>query len=751
MSFSLEIRRPGQAPQRVEADGGQVRVPAEVGATYRVDPSPPGRAVDAARVRRVDADLVVDGLEGDGVVTIERFFVTCTPAAACTLDVSPLAGAQAAPIDPSTVPVAALQDGSFVMLASPGALAPVAPADAESGISMRAVGLGLGVLALAGAGGGGGGGGGESADVSAPAAPVLQSGKETALAFPVIAGVAEAGSRVSVTLARADGSPVATWTVTADALGAWSIDSASAVPGTGAMPAGGLTPGIARVTARAVDAAGNVSELATQEIVIGGGDTGQSVRIDALVDDVPGLTGTLADGATTNDRSPEWVGSLAAPLALGERVRLTLDGAPAGEAVVDGTTWRFAVAAPIGDGAHDLVAQIVASDGTVLSASKPFALVVDGTAPARPTIDPIAGDDRVEPGEAVAGVVVAGGAEPGAALRVSIGSAAHTVEADAAGRWSVAFATGEIPASDSASALVVASDRAGNDSPSATRGFAIGPARAGPPPAPTITALADDVLPRTGTIGSGERTNDTTPQIQGTLAEPLLAGESLRVLRDGVDVSASGASVTVSGAQWQMSAPAVGGDGAYAFVAQVVGADGSRSGESNVFVYFLDRTAPASPVIDTVAGNNSVNNTEAARGVVVTGEAEAGSTVTVSWSASTTTVTRVVSADGGGDWSADFSDSLPGRGSTTVRAFATDEAGNVGQTRSRSVNITATVGLASSGGDATLKSADLLDAGADPVVAAGVVAAGSETSYTTGVYAAWGDADPFGLGAPAPL
>ncbi|MCL4183633.1 MAG: hypothetical protein KJ011_09320 [Burkholderiaceae bacterium] len=86
-----------------------------------------------------------------------------------------------------------------------------------------------------------------------------------------------------------------------------------------------------------------------------------------------------------------------------------------------------------------------------------------------------------------------------------------------------------------------------------------------------------------------------------------------------------------------------------------------------------DTTAPAAPVIAAVAGNDVVNNAEATAGVAVSGTAEAGSTVSVTWGSSVKTAT----ADGSGNWSVNFAaGELPADGNTTISATATDASGN---------------------------------------------------------------------------
>ena len=101
-------------------------------------------------------------------------------------------------------------------------------------------------------------------DASAPASPVISSASLTNDATPVISGLAEAGSEVSVTLGTGDNT--STWTVIATN-GSWEVDTADTATsstGSGHAPAAGANP----VSVTATDAAGNVSSATPQTLTI---------------------------------------------------------------------------------------------------------------------------------------------------------------------------------------------------------------------------------------------------------------------------------------------------------------------------------------------------------------------------------------------------------------------------------------------------------------------------------------------------
>lgn len=111
----------------------------------------------------------------------------------------------------------------------------------------------------------------------------------------------------------------------------------------------------------------------------------------------------------------------------------------------------------------------------------------------------------------------------------------------------------------------------------------------------------------------------------------------------------------------------------YAALVQASDAAGNASGTATQLTF--DGTPPRAPVIDVIAGDDTVNAAERAQGVTVGGTAEAGSTVTVALGSTQATATAASS----GTWSAYFEPGLlPNAGLFTVTAVATDPAGNTG-------------------------------------------------------------------------
>jgi hypothetical protein len=111
-----------------------------------------------------------------------------------------------------------------------------------------------------------------------PAAPVVTSGDTTDIVTPTISGTAEAGVTITLTIDPGGGASV-TYTTTASPDGTWSINLADDDPTDGALPEGGLAPDDYPVTAKATDAAGNVSDVTTFTLTITGGTTNTSTTL----------------------------------------------------------------------------------------------------------------------------------------------------------------------------------------------------------------------------------------------------------------------------------------------------------------------------------------------------------------------------------------------------------------------------------------------------------------------------------------
>ncbi|MBY1011744.1 BapA prefix-like domain-containing protein [Pseudomonas aeruginosa] len=485
-------------------------------------------------------------------------------------------------------------------------------------------------------------------DSVAPATPVVNPSNGTTLS-----GTAEPGS--SVTLTDGSGNPIGQ--VTADGSGNWSftpstpLANGTVVNATATDPAGN-TSGQGSTTVDAIAPATPTVNLSNGSSLTGTAE--------------PGSTVTLTDGngnpiaEVTADGSGNWTYTPSTPLANGTVVNVvaqdaagnsspgasvTVDsqapaapvvnpsngttlsgtaepgssvtltdgnGNPIGQVTADGSgNWTFTPTTPLANGT---VVNATATDPTG-NTSAPASTTVDSVAPAAPVVNPSNGAE------------ISGTAEAGATVTLTDGSGnpIGQVTADGSGNWSFTPST---PLADGTVVNATATDPAGNT---------------GGQGSTTVDAIA----PATPTVNLSNGSS-----LSGT-AEP----GSTVILTDGngnpiAEVTADGSG------NWTYtpSTPIANGT-----VVNVVAQDaaGNSSPPATVTV---DSSAPPAPVINP------------SNGVVISGTAEAGATVTLT-DAGGNPIGQVT-ADGSGNWT--YTPSTPLANGTVIVATATDPTGNTG-------------------------------------------------------------------------
>ncbi|MBH3596176.1 Ig-like domain repeat protein, partial [Pseudomonas aeruginosa] len=284
--------------------------------------------------------------------------------------------------------------------------------------------------------------------------------------------------------------------------------------------------------------------------------------------------------------------------------------------------WSFTPGTPLANGT---VVNATASDPTG-NTSAPASTTVDSVAPAAPVVNPSNGAE------------ISGTAEPGATVTLTDGSGnpIGQVTADGSGNWSFTPST---PLADGTVVNATATDPPGNT---------------GGQGSTTVDAIA----PATPTVNLSNGSS-----LSGT-AEP----GSTVILTDGngnpiAEVTADGSG------NWTYtpSTPIANGT-----VVNVVAEDaaGNSSPPATVTV---DSSAPPAPVINP------------SNGVVISGTAEAGATVTLT-DAGGNPIGQVT-ADGSGNWS--FTPGTPLANGTVIVATATDPTGNTGPQAATTVDAVA--------------------------------------------------------------
>ncbi len=458
-------------------------------------------------------------------------------------------------------------------------------------------------------------------DDVAPVTGNVANGGVTNDTIPVIVGTgAEANSTVSV---FDNGTLLGT--TTANGAGAWSF-----------TPATALGQGAHSFTARATDAAGNVSGSSAAYAVTIDTTAPAVLTIGSVTDDVASITGVIANGGLTNDARPAIAGTGAEANAT---ISVYDNGALLGTTTANGAgAWSFTPTAALGQGAHSFTATATDAAGNASAPSAAYAVTVDALAPATPVINPTDGG------------AVTGTAEPGATVNLDTdgnGTPDVTVPADGSGNWSY---TPPVPIPDGTTITATATDPAGNTS---------GPAstvvdNAAPPSAPTITSITDDVGTVVGIVANGGVTDDTIPTIAGMGAQ---ANAMVSVYDNGTLL---GTTMANGAGAWSFTPAAAIAQGAHSFTATVT-VGGDISAPSAAYAVTVDLTPPAAPVINPTDGG------------VVTGTAEPGATVNLDVDG-IAGVDVTVPVNGAGNWS--YTPTTPLPDGRTITATATDPAGN---------------------------------------------------------------------------
>ncbi|WP_368769500.1 Ig-like domain-containing protein [Pseudomonas aeruginosa] len=536
---------------------------------------------------------------------------------------------------------------------------------AGTALLVGAAAIGAGVAISNSSGGGGGGGSSVPPDTTPPKAA---SGLKIAPDGSSISGQAEAGASVGIDT-NGDGKP--DLTVIADANGNFTaplnppLTNGQTVTVVVTDPAGNASPP-AQVTAPDTTApapATDVQVAPDGSSVTGKAEPGSTVGVDTDGDGQPDTTVVVGPGGSfevplnpplTNGETvtvivtdpagnsstpvtaeapdfpdaPQVNASNGSVLSGTAEAGVTIvitdgNGNPIGQTSADANgNWSFTPGSQLPDGT---VVNVVARDAAGNS-SPATSITVDGVAPSAPVVEPSNGSE------------LSGTAEPGATVTLTDGSGnpIGQVTADGSGNWSFTPST---PLADGTVVNATATDPAGNT---------------GGQGSTTVDAIA----PATPTVNLSNGSS-----LSGT-AEP----GSTVILTDGngnpiAEVTADGSG------NWTYtpSTPIANGT-----VVNVVAQDaaGNSSPPATVTV---DSSAPPAPVINP------------SNGVVISGTAEAGATVTLT-DAGGNPIGQVT-ADGSGNWS--FTPGTPLANGTVIVATATDPTGNTGPQAATTVDAVA--------------------------------------------------------------
>ncbi len=710
MALQLLITLPGASPQRLALGPGRTRVPARPGAQYRVLDDA-GQVPPGVTIKRLENAIVVEGLPDGRSLEIGDFFSACGPEGATTCQISTAElGGSGGPITPSSDPIGALPDGSFLLYGSTSTggqiVAPPVITGADN--AWKAIGAGVGGLALAGlaAGAGGGGGGGSAADTTAPPPPTLTGKAVQNSGTPTFTGTGEPGSIVLVRIdlngngVAGDGTdPSFQTTVGTD--GTWTLNLAGATPVTGTW--GGSLPDAASYVLSAVsrDAAGNVSGL-----------TSGAVAIDTRAPAAPVVDAIAGDGVVSGAEAATGV-TVSGTGEAGAAVRLSW-----GNTVKTGTVgadgrWSVLITAaeiPSQQGSSTIEAVLTDAAGNVGAAGQQL-VVIDTSPPAAPTLSITVASDSGAVGDNITNVVAP-------MIRVSFNGNDATAPAvgdvvrlavDGALVGTTALTSTQINAgfAEIATPTLTAGDRI----VSATITDAVGNASA----AATLTVRIDTSSPAvlvptlTAASNSGSTadliTNDATPTIRvnftGTGAAAPAVGDTVSLTVSGTQVgTATVTGVHISNGYVDITTSALATGTSPVIAATLTSIAGNTSTAANLQLT-IDTTAPAAPTVTLTAGSDSgtvgdgiTNDPTPTVRVALNGAAAtapvAGDVVRLTVAGVQVGTATLTPADITADF-VDVTTTTLTAGSRTIDATVTDAAGNVSATGSLGLTISTAV------------------------------------------------------------
>ncbi|EBS6870066.1 BapA prefix-like domain-containing protein [Salmonella enterica] len=501
----------------------------------------------------------------------------------------------------------------------------------------------------------------------------IAAGGATDDTTPTLRGTTDIGSTVEVFI---DGDSAGFATV--DASGNWIFEIATP-----------LSESAHNFTVQATNANGQGGLSAPVGITIDLSAPAQPV-ITSATDDVPGMTGTLDNGALTNDSRPTLNGTGEA----GATIRILDNGIEIGSATVDQSgNWRFTPNAPLESNTHLFTAVATDPAGNSGQPSDGFTLNIDAQAPDVPVITSVIDDNNqptvpVLPGQSTDDrqPILNGTGEPGATITIfDNGTPLGTAQAGENGSWT--FPVPRNLSEGSHNLTVSATDPAGNTS-AVSAPWAI-VVDITPPAIPVLISVVDDQPGITGNLVSGQLTNDATPTLNGRGE----AGATINVYLDGNPASIGTTTVNSDGT-WSFTPQTPMANGNHTLTLSATDPAGNSSAVSSGFVLTIDATPPAAPVIASVADNTapvtgivpnggSTNETRP----TLSGTGEAGATLSI-YNGSALVGTTQVQANG--SWSFTPSTSL-GAGVWNLTATATDAAGNTSaasETRSFTIDTT---------------------------------------------------------------
>ncbi|THD85641.1 BapA prefix-like domain-containing protein [Aliigemmobacter aestuarii] len=429
----------------------------------------------------------------------------------------------------------------------------------------------------------------------------------------------------------------------------------------------------------------------------GGGDGGGDDRAQPTVDR-PNATDTL----TTNTEDPRLV--VTGTGEPGDAVTVTIGTETKTTTIRPDGTWgvTFPETDFPADGTYRSEVVFTQPDGTTTEMNGPR-FVIDMTPPeVEATAGVESAGDVENAAEYADGVTISGEGEAGAAIVVTIDGHSQSTTVAADGTWSVTFTQSQVAAGEySIPVVITATDALGNQT--------------------TINETLVIDTRTSVTINSPVAGDDIVNAAEAaagvTLTGQAQPGSTVSVEWNGTTRQAT---VAADG-KWSANFPAASiAAGTYAATATVTATDAAGNTATATKSIRVDTEMSVAFNDGQAGGDNTISGAERTASVALTGTAEPGATVQVSFEG----ITKTVTASQNGTWTATYgaSEIRAGTYTSTVTVSARDAAGNVA-TDSHTVRVDTEVRNFTQSPDTSAVKADAILNGAE--AAAGMTVTGT--------------------------
>ncbi|MBJ7539824.1 Ig-like domain-containing protein [Marinomonas transparens] len=416
--------------------------------------------------------------------------------------------------------------------------------------------------------------------------------------------------------------------------------------------------------AKATDAAGNES-VATENFGVTVDAVAPDVAIAAVTDDVGSIQGALTSGSSTDDTNLLLSGTAEA----GSTVKIYNGITVMGDATVESNgNWTYSATLVNGND-YQLNAKATDAVGNESAATSNFSVTADTTilAPEFTVMDDVGSVTGLLSSEVSTddtSLLLSGKTEAGATVKIyEAGNAVGDATVDSSGNWTY---NATLVNGNDYQFSAKATDAVGNES-DATLDFNVTADTTAPDV--SIDTVTDDMGSVTGTLTSGDITDDTNLVLSGTVE----AGSRVKVYNGETEV---GNATVDSNGNWTYSATLVNGNN-YQFNAKATDAAGNESAATSNFSVTADMSAPdvamtsVTDDVGSIQGALTSGSSTDDTTLLLSGTAEAGSTVKIY---NGITVMGDATVESNGNWT--YSATLVNGNDYQLNAKATDAVGN---------------------------------------------------------------------------